>query len=311
MDCSRVIEICCYQFSDGHVNTPILPPDDQECLQRGSLRRIKYKNADEARNAYNIGMQMKTNLYSRRKYLRGGRYRNIFMECRYLLDVRDYGGMVDLNIKLSNGETSILKIRDLSIEVEAMEGVKEFSERSKKESEARCSAGDLGKMFAFGKHNKVSGDYVSMKNKPMHVRNYCLDSKKLLNKYFEDEVKQIIEADRKQGIIPSYLMGGENGISAYCLVSRDLVNAAHYDLDTSVGISIFNEKIVGMAKSWCFVLPNTIIDGGSDKEAIVIKLFDGCTISWDGRKVFHCTGTKEVGDGNHLYGNYWGGKVYK
>ena len=48
-----------------------------------------------------------------------------------------------------------------------------------------------------------------------------------------------------------------------------------------------------------------------EKKSVIIKLFDGWTLSWDGRKVYHCTATNEVGDGNHVYGNYWGGKQYR
>ena len=85
---------------------------------------------------------------------------------------------------------------------------------------------------------------------------------------------------------------------------------AHYDLDTSVGLSIFNEKIPGTATNWNFVLPNTTMVNENADQAIAIKLFDGCTIAWDGRKVFHCTSMKDVGEDNHVYGNYWGGKRY-
>ena len=150
-----------------------------------------------------------------------------------------------------------------------------------------------------------------MHNETTEIRRYSLVARKVLDKYFRHEIQNIIEADRKQGIIPTESMGGNDGISAYALISRDLINAAHYDLDTSVGISVFNEKIKGRADGWYFVLSNTIIDGGNETKAIIIKLFDGCTLAWDGTKVFHCTATKEVGMDNHVYGNYWGGKVYK
>ena len=158
------------------------------------------------------------------------------------------------------------------------------------------------------------GDYVSMKdeNTNMYIREYSIVARKLLETYFKNEVHEIRMADKQQGIDgPSTELGGEEGISAYCLISQDLRNAAHYDLDTSVGISIFNERIPGRATNWFFVLPNTIRIGDCEEKAIIIKLFDGCAICWDGRKVFHCTATKDVGVNNHLYGNYWGGKVYK
>lgn len=303
------MELECKQYSCNDDRCPVLPPDTQQCPQRGAGFRVQFTDADEAREAYKIGLRMTGSKH--RKYLKGARYGNIFFERAHMLDVRDYGGFLNLNVRVDDGSMTVFKIRDLSQESEALDIIKKFSETSNKDSEARCAAGDFGSMFAFGKHNSVKGDYVSMKDKNMNVRNYNIESRKLLEKYFRREVKEIINADRKQGIVPSELMGGEGGLSAYCLISRDLINAAHYDLDTSVGMSIFHEKIPGKAKDWFFVLPNLVINGGKSDKAVLIKLFDGCTLCWDGRKIYHCTGTRDIGDGNHLYGNYWGGKNYR
>ena len=282
------------------------------CLQMGSKHIIHFDNVDEAREAYKIGMGMISSRRTLRKYLRGSTYRNVFRDNGRVLDVRDYGGKVDLKIRLGGNETSTLKVRDLSIESESLGIIKEFSEKCRKDSVARPSSGDLGSMFAFGYRSKESGDYVSMKGENSDlIRNYNVVSRKLFDKHFPEDVKDIIDADREQNIVPSASMGGVDGISAYCLVSRDLINAGHFDLDTSVGISVFNERIIGKAVDWFFILPNTVVDGESNERAVMIQLFDGCTLCWDGRKIFHCTGTKEVGENNHVYGNYWGGKDYR
>ena len=53
-----------------------------------------------------------------------------------------------------------------------------------------------------------------------------------------------------------------------------------------------------------------MIKSGAGYKAILIKLFDGCSISWDGRDIFHATAIDNVGDDNHVYGNFWGGKNY-
>ena len=307
-----IFKLKCIQLEHDNEQCPILPPDSQECIQQGSGNRITFDNVEEAREAYKIGMQMKENKFKRRKYVRGGMYMNIFLENSFEVDVQKYGGMVNLNIKVSSGEVSVLKIRDLSGEEESLKVIKDFSENCCKSSVARSSCGDSGSMYAFGYRNDSQGDYVSMRDLSKDGMTYTYNTvaRKLLDKYFMDEVKDIIAADRKQDVIPTESMGGTEGLSAYCLVSRDLVNAAHYDLDTSFGISIFNERIPGRAKNWYFILPNTIVHGGNHDKAIIIKLFDGCTLSWDGRVIFHCTGTSKIGNGNHLYGNYWGGKVY-
>ena len=301
----------CNQISVEDIRSPILPPDDLACLQRGASFRIKKTSIVEARDAYKLGVNNQGSGRKQRKYLFGSRYRDLFDGYYKVIDVREYGGSVDLNIKLENGDRTVLKVRDMNIEREFMKVVKEFSEKSNKVSEARCHSGDSGNMFAFGYYNSKHGDYKSMQDETMDIRNYSITARKILDKYFKREIQDIVEADRKQDVVPSELMGGEDGISAYALISVDLVNAAHFDLDTSVGISIFNEKCPGTATNWNFVLPNTTLVHGNQNKAVVIKLFDGCAIAWDGRKVFHCTSAKNIGEGNHVYGNLWGGKVYR
>lgn len=311
MLCSNAMEIDCQQLNENDEKSPILPPDDFACLQRGENSRIKYKMIEEAREAYKFGMKKSASKRNHRKYLFGSRYREFFEGYVKFVDVRQFAGSVDLKIKLHNGEETVLKVRDLSVETEMMEVVKQFSETSNKKSVARCHSGDAGKMFAFGFNSRKLGDYVSMDDEVMDIERYSKIVRQGLEKYFKAEIDEIIAADRNQGIVPSKAMGGPKGISAYALVSMDLVNSAHYDLDTSVGLSIFNEKIPGKATNWNFVLPNTTMINGNANQAIAIKLFDGCTIAWDGRKVFHCTSAKNIGEGNHVYGNYWGGKKYR
>ncbi len=313
---SDTYEINCTQLSvvpgiDKN-SLPLLPPDDQACLQRGNRVRIKHNDIKEAREAYNIGMGMISSKNNQRKYLYGSRYKNFFSGHVKVIDVlRDYGGKLDLNIGFNNKKKkSIMKIRNLGLESELMDVIKNFNRKCKKCSKARGESGDLGEMFAFGLHNKVD-EYKSMESEDLDLlEHYSKVARKYLEKYFPEEIKDIIHADSKQGIKPSKAMGGTDGISAYALLSMDLRNAAHYDLDTSASITIFNEDLPGTATNWNFVLPNTILNDGKSDEAVVIKLFDGCAIGWDGREIFHCTSAKDIGENNHIYGNFWGGKKY-
>ena len=307
---SSAMEIRCKQISVNDKKSPILPPDDLACLQRGISFRIKKANIVEAREAYRLGVNVRGSGRKQRKYLYGSRYRNFFEGYYKVLDVREFGGSINLKIMIQDGEMSVLKIRDIGDDSELLQSVKNFNLGMEKSSVARSQSGDSGKMYAFGFHNSKDGNYKSMRNVKMGIKDYSITARKGLEKYFSKEIGEIVAADRGQGIVPTIAMGGEQGVSAYALVSEDLVNAAHYDLDTSVGISVFNELIPGKASNWNFVLPNTTLVDGNEKEAVVIKLFDGCAIAWDGRKIFHCTSTKDIGEGNHLYGNYWGGKKY-
>ena len=220
----------------------------------------------------------------------------------------DYNGSIDLNICYDTNANTTLKIRDLSTERESMNIISSFIQNANMNSPARCHSGDNGSMYAFGYHNSKHGNYLSMTNDNGKCRRYCIEMKRLLGKYYKDEISDIINADRRQGKVPGHDMGGTDGISAYCLVSKDLVNSAHYDLDTSIGISVFMEDRINKAKGWFFILPNTYTK--ESNKAIIIKLFNGCAISWDGRKIFHCTALQDLGQDNHVYGCYFGGKKY-
>ena len=264
---SSVVEMKCKQISIDDVRAPILPPDDLACLQRGVMFRIKKTCIVEAREAYKRGIHILRSRSKRRKYLLGSRYRDLFNGFYKVIDVREYGGCVDLNITIENGETSVLKIRDVSRDGELLQCLKIFNKEMDKSSIARCHSGDDGKMYAFGFHNSKEGNYKSMRDVGTDIRHYSTVARKRLQEYFHEEIHKIIKADRDQNIVPCAQMGGEQGISAYALVSEDLVNAAHYDLDTSVGISVFNELKPQYATNWNFVLPNTTLVNGKEHEA--------------------------------------------
>lgn len=300
------------QYEIDNEKCPLLPPDHQQCLQRGPRHTYEFETIDEARQAYKEGIKMKSSKHNQRKYLRGGLYKNLYFDKCNRLDVRDYGGNMNLNIKRWNGRYTFMQVRDLSHEKESLKVIKKFNETCSKDSSARTNSGDSGSMFAFGKRSVKEGDYISMRSSDESLTEYSIVARILLEKYFGEEVKEIIEADRNQRVTPSELMGGSDGLSAYCLVSMDLINAAHYDLDTSVSMTIFNERMIGKADDWYFVLPNTFAESDEKERSIIIQLFDGCAICWDGRKIFHSTATKEIHikDGNHTYGNFWGGKKY-
>ena len=41
------------------------------------------------------------------------------------------------------------------------------------------------------------------------------------------------------------------------------------------------------------------------QRAIVIKLFHGIAVSWDGRVIRHCTSVTDVGQNNHAFSNFF------
>ena len=96
-------------------------------------------------------------------------------------------------------EIDSIKVRDMNIEKELMKVVKEFSEKSNKVSEARCHSGDSGNMFAFGYYNSKHGDYKSMQDEVMDIRNYSITARKILDKYFNREIQDICRSRSETG----------------------------------------------------------------------------------------------------------------
>ena len=68
-----------------------------------------------------------------------------------------------------------------------------------------------------------------------------------------------------------------------------LANEAHYDCnDLGVGISIWMEWVQDHPTDSYFVL--LVTDNKKQtRSGVLIKLCDGCAISWDGALVKHCT----------------------
>ena len=94
--------------------------------------------------------------------------------------------------------------------------------------------------------------------------------------------------------------GMNNSIVSEYLVSKDLINAAHYDtFDISMSIALWVEEIKGDAKGWKFILPNVTLDG---EKGTVIPLSHGKIISWDGTKIYHCSTVGKQSEENNVYG---------
>ena len=109
-----------------------------------------------------------------------------------------------------------------------------------------------------------------------------------------------MEADREKSVLPPALMGTGDGISTFCLILIELINAAHYDVFiTSLGLLVVHEKNLTRV----FTLRTSDM-------AVLIKLYDGSTLYWIGRKIYHCTGIGKISD-NYVHSCIWQGKVHK
>jgi hypothetical protein len=107
-------------------------------------------------------------------------------------------------------------------------------------------------------------------------------------------------------------------------MSVNLGNSSHFDVhDASQGYSVWTEEVRGRGANWYLFLPNVhgYKPDGTRFFGLAIKLGHGVAISWDGRKIRHCTSVSHpdgiqngmVGGGwahfeNHLYGTFTAAK---
>ena len=116
-------------------------------------------------------------------------------------------------------------------------------------------------------------------------------------------------------------------------MSVNLGNSSHLDVnDASQAFSVWLEEMLGRGENWFFVLPNVhgvrpIMENGRKKwipfKGMAVKLGHGVAISWDGRKIRHCTSVScpdgmdagfvarkgnESGFENNLYGVFTAAK---
>ena len=93
-------------------------------------------------------------------------------------------------------------------------------------------------------------------------------------------------------------------ITKSTILSKNLGNSSHYDnTDKSMSFAVWVEKNKdkNKAQNWYFVLPN-VTDGNCN--GVVIQLFHGAALSWDGRVLRHCTSVTTVHPDNAVYSGF-------
>jgi hypothetical protein len=91
---------------------------------------------------------------------------------------------------------------------------------------------------------------------------------------------------------PPKCVGGNKGLTKSVNVSVNLANAAHYDEnDEGIGAAVWVEQSPNVAMDVYFIFPNVSVKDSTNKmrNGLLIKLKDGCIISWNGNSLRHCT----------------------
>ena len=163
--------------------------------------------------------------------------------------------------------------------------------------------GDIGNMHALGvRSSKVQELFVGTYERHKQIKR----ASTLMRHWMEDNMpstlKDILDNDTGTASMKPLSFMPE-GPGSRVILSVDLANAPHYDVnDVSKSVAVWVEEKPGQAENWYFVFPNISYE---DKEGLVVRLRHGTAISWDGRKIFHCTSRTNPGPDNQVYGCMW------
>lgn len=89
------------------------------------------------------------------------------------------------------------------------------------------------------------------------------------------------------------------------MISENLANAGHFDFsDMSQSFAIWaKRKSEDCEGGWYLVLPDASIQGS---HGVVIRLFHGVAIEWDGKILCRCSSMADVDDDDAFYGIMFG-----
>jgi hypothetical protein len=306
------LNIPCYQWNDYEPGTPLLPPDmfGDKSIEAIVARRQYYN--ESVNNAHNSGSFR----YGCRRYVKKAHHHKID-DGVLRIDQRTMGDVqLAVTIRDANGRP-----QDLSyIQISCVKNTKLLaalcigSKRLKGQpANARQHVGDHGKMFCCGEM-AVTGSKmkVTQPTKILQDENILSEINELSASFAKDAFISVLPTmqhiETMSGRVPIKEMGGSSSPSCRIITSYNLGNASHYDVgDASVCYSIWCELEPGSATNWFFVLPNVLVKyGGETYHGVVITLFHGVGISWDGRMIRHGTSITNTGTKtNGCFGWFW------
>ena len=295
-----VVEVI--QISDEDIRAPLQPPnichsEDQSAVA-GRMRVIEYPDMTKAREAYNKLRKKKMSAFRRRSFVYGFFHQRIFKGSK-ILDSRHYDA--DLKVTCADGTTTMIYLRQL-LDAETLDSLVKLGRCMPHTGNARRNSGDMGDMYGIGtRDHTADSTYVLTKGRETEIRDASSRCMEWLEVNLTDVLADISRAERSKSIkSPSWM---PKGPGSSIMLSKNLGNSSHYDLDGSVSVSFWVEDKPGVASNWFFVLPNVSFEGS---DGVLIRLYHGAVVSWDGRYIRHCTSVTETGVANNTYGVMFG-----
>ena len=283
----------CKQIPLQDKKSPLIPPDIM--IDNYGMEYSPH-DAKDARFEYSKAIKSRNT--NGRKYLKGSKYKKIYEET-YNEIINDDCKLV---INIEDGTTTEINIKTFESNHELVEPIKEFCIKyfkNRRVGNCRITSGDAGIMNVIGYNANLKRQYNINNDIKEDVGRVSEIASNFYKIHFENEARSMMNKSCGK----ERVNGMNNSIVSEYLVSKDLINAAHYDtFDISMSIALWVEEIKGDAKGWKFILPNVTLDG---EKGTVIPLSHGKIISWDGTKIYHCSTVREQSDENNVYGFFW------
>jgi hypothetical protein len=245
----------------------------------------------------------------KRKYLEGALMRELPGAGYYRIDAMKGRAVLDIDIMREKALDRMIGRRnfycDHIYDREILDASLQFAVSMKKGRPVR-EDGSFGCMYGAGvrfpgrspeETNEYEFKSCSLAKREITLSNEKLSRRKLLSGplgrdlslFLDAKVPEVMGSIRyaeklRKTVRPEYMTECP---AATCIVSWNLVNPMHIDLDHSMSVVYW----VGDEQEDCyFVLPNVVVGG---REGVVVKVRPGTLIGWDGRTTFHCTACKE------------------
>ena len=258
--------------------SPILPPD---CITIDG-KEVQFDKPANARKIYNSFLHKTKNF---RRYIPGSYHKNMFnKKLTYEFDWNQLNNF-DIKVVSRNQSESYIKVRKAPIEL--VQKISILHNRLKKEK-PNCrgkKTGDFGMMYALGYNRRAKeGDEYISTQKSEEITNLMREISIKRKLWLQ---KELLEDYSNNFSTPVGLKKFEFCLSDFMIHSMNLCNPSHYDVnDDSISVCTWIEDEPGTTDNWYLVFPNTTLDY---KTAVIIKLFHGCTITWDARVLRHAS----------------------
>jgi hypothetical protein len=269
---------------------------------------VEFNDSKESRSIYHYLSHQPKSSRRKRSFVYGALYKNLIGKNFAVIDCRGKG-RIEINVEVEgSNEPTTITVVDCSDCAVMNDSVVSLGRSLGKSGNSRKNAGDVGEMWGLGYRNKATKE-MYVKSKELLVKNAMTDVCESVAKDLGERFPETLESIRQAEAIgpkcpPLSEMGGSNGPGSCIMISKNLGNSVHFDYnDASMSLGVWVEERIGGASNWYFVMPNIRLNG---KLGVVIRLFHGCVISWDGRLIKHCTSVTETGESNNVYGCMFG-----